>query len=118
MEFVAPPRRLRFVDEAKTLLAVDWPDGHVGVYPLAYLRGWCPCATCQGHGASASFVPGGAARLAAITPVGNYGVTLAWSDAHATGITTWRDLRASCPCPACGGPREGTPADVAALVPR
>ena len=28
---------------------IDWGDGHKGVYPHAVLRGYCPCAGCQGH---------------------------------------------------------------------
>ena len=114
-----PPRRLDLVDEAKTLLAIEWPDGHQSPYPLLYLRGWCPCAACQGHGAGHAFVAAspGDALLAAMAYVGNYGVSLTWKDGHATGIHTWQALRAECPCAACGGPRAGTPPEVAALVP-
>src|SRR5690606_23429023 len=28
---------------------IEWGDGHRGVYPHAILRGYCPCAGCQGH---------------------------------------------------------------------
>jgi DUF971 family protein len=33
--------------------------------------------------------------------VGRYGLTPVWADGHATGIYTYRMLRALCPCPAC-----------------
>ena len=32
------------------LLRVLWDDDTLNDYPFAYLRGWCPCAVCQGHG--------------------------------------------------------------------
>jgi DUF971 family protein len=104
-----PPERVRFGDDAKTLLAVDWRDGHVSTYPLAYLRGWCPCAGCQGHGAVHSFHAGGAARLTSLRQVGAYALGLAFEDGHHDGIYTWERLREMCPCPACGGPLAGTP---------
>ncbi len=28
---------------------IDWADGHKGIYPHGVLRGYCPCAACQGH---------------------------------------------------------------------
>ena len=31
------------------LLRVLWDDDTLSDYPFAYLRGWCPCAVCQGH---------------------------------------------------------------------
>ena len=30
-------------------LRLTWTDGHVAEYDYDYLRGWCPCAGCQGH---------------------------------------------------------------------
>ena len=28
---------------------LTWSDGHSAEFADAYLRGWCPCALCQGH---------------------------------------------------------------------
>jgi ATP-binding protein involved in chromosome partitioning len=36
-----------------------------------------------------------------IAPVGRYGIQIHWSDGHSTGILTFRDLRALCPCEVC-----------------
>jgi len=36
----------------------DWADGHKGIYPHEILRGYCPCAGCQGHSAIIRFVSG------------------------------------------------------------
>lgn len=103
------PRRLRFADGDKTLLAVDWPDGHVSVFPLSFLRGWCPCAACQGHGSGEAWQPHSVTKMLDIQPVGNYAVSFRWDDGHETGIYPFEWLRRWCPCAECGGPREGTP---------
>ena len=117
---IPPPHRFRFVDEGKTLLAADWRDGHVSVFPLAYLRGWCPCAGCQGHSGRPGWVepPADGLRLTAIQPVGAYAIALAWSDGHGTGIHPFEALRNMCPCEGCGGATAGTPEAVTALCAR
>jgi DUF971 family protein len=68
---------------------ITWDDGHVGDYSEDYLRGYCPCALCQGHGAQRRFnaVPG--AKLIEIRGVGNYAIDLRWQDGHSTGIYTF-----------------------------
>jgi len=117
MTSVLPPERVRFADAAKTTLAIDWRDGHVSVLPLAYLRGWCPCAGCQGHGGSHHWQEGGDARLASLRQVGTYALGLTFKDGHDDGLYTWTRLREMCPCEACGGPLEGTPEGAAAPPP-
>jgi DUF971 family protein len=37
-----------------------------------------------------------------IQPVGNYAISIAFSDGHATGIYRFEYLRDLCPCPSCG----------------
>ncbi len=95
-----------------TTMEIDWADGHTSVYPLDYLRGWCPCAGCQGHGGEPHFVTGGSADLADIAESGNYALHLKWADGHETGIYTFEHLRAICGCPSCqpnGPPRDSPP---------
>jgi DUF971 family protein len=46
-----------------TTTEITWGDGARCVYPNAILRGYCPCAHCQGHGGTIEFVPGGNAEL-------------------------------------------------------
>ena len=41
------------------VMHVTFEDGHAGVYPHEVLRGFCPCAQCQGHSGPIRFVPGG-----------------------------------------------------------
>jgi ATP-binding protein involved in chromosome partitioning len=85
-------------------LHIRWTDGHDGEYPLAYLRGWCPCAQCQGHGGERRYVHGGSAELEAWEPVGRYAVTFRWRDGHATGIYSHVYLRELCACRRCRPP--------------
>ena len=117
MPMTDPPLRLRFPDAEKRLIAIDWRDGHVSEFPTAYLRGWCPCAECQGHRARHEFRPGGEDRVASFQQVGAYAVQIHWADGHHAGIWSWQRLRETCPCRSCGGPLEGTPDEVASLVP-
>jgi len=35
---------------------IDWADGHKGVLPHEVLRGYCPCAGCQGHSGTIKFI--------------------------------------------------------------
>jgi DUF971 family protein len=87
---------------------IDWADGHKGIYPHEILRGYCPCAGCQGHGAEIKFLPGGDLTIKTIEPVGDYALSLEWGDGHNTGIYTFRYLRGLCRCAEC------VPADRAA----
>ena len=89
----------RMVDER--LLRVTWSDGHVSDYPFAYVRGWCPCAGCQGHGGDRRYVHAPDTDLAKIEVVGNYALNLKWGDGHETGIYSYRYLRELCPCSEC-----------------
>ena len=81
--------------------AITWDDSHVGEYPEDYLRGYCPCALCQGHGTTRQFIAVPDAKLVGIGAVGNYAIEFRWHDGHSTGIYTYDYLRALCPCTAC-----------------
>ncbi len=65
----------------KGLVRVSWDDGHVGDYPREYLRGYCPCALCQGHGGEIKFIAAPNAQLAEISAVGNYAIQFGWGEA-------------------------------------
>jgi DUF971 family protein len=86
-----------------TVTEMDWADGHVGVYPHDVLRGFCPCAGCQGHEGAIRFIPPSALQLelAEIEPVGNYALCLKWFDGHASGLYSYTYLRALCHCSSC-----------------
>ena len=76
-------------------------DGHRGEYPHELLRGYCPCAQCQGHQGPVRFIEGGDLELRDLEEVGNYGLRLTWGDGHGTGIYAFRFLRALCACVEC-----------------
>ena len=82
-----------------------WADEHESVYSARDLRLRCKCAMCVEEMTGRPLldpasVPEGVCATALKT-VGNYGVSVAWSDGHSTGIYNWRDLRAGCPCISC-----------------
>jgi len=98
----------RFLTEIRRLpqvrrLRLTWDDGHAAEFEYDYLRGYCPCAKCQGHGTSEVTFrpPEKSVEPLDIRPVGNYAVSIQWSDAHDTGIYRFDFLRQICPCEAC-----------------
>lgn len=88
--------------KARGIVRITWDDGHVGEYEQEYLRGYCPCALCQGHDAGVKkFVATPGATLQEIHAVGNYAIEFRWHDGHSTGIYTYDYLRERCPCRKC-----------------
>lgn len=77
------------------VMEIVWDDGSTARYHHAILRGFCPCAQCQGHHGPVGWVdsPDASLELASIEEVGHYAVQLGWADGHATGIYTFRFLR-------------------------
>lgn len=78
-------------------LQIDWEDGQTTTYRHIVLRGFCPCAHCQGHQGAIRWVEGTAEgpglELSDIEQVGNYALRLTWGDGHNTGIYAFRYLR-------------------------
>ena len=83
------------------VMEIQWADGHKAILPHEILRGYCPCALCQGHGGQIKYVPGGDLDLRDIQQVGNYALQFTWGDRHDTGIYTFRYLRSLCQCDEC-----------------
>jgi len=82
-------------------MEILFADDHLAQYPHEILRGFCPCAVCQGHQGPIRFIPGGNTQLADIAEVGDYALRLTWADGHSTGIYTFKFLRELCSCPEC-----------------
>lgn len=82
-------------DKEHRALALAWQSGKTRSLPYAIVRGYCPCAHCQGHGAGPKKFIASPPELAllAVKPVGHYALQLQWSDGHGTGIYTFDYLR-------------------------
>jgi len=106
MEQVVQPDAMNLEDDAVVIL---WEDAHRSPFPHRYLRLACPCANCVDEMSGKrtldpDTVPKDVKALDQM-PVGKYGVQFLWSDAHYTGIYTYKVLRAACPCIICGEAR-------------
>jgi ATP-binding protein involved in chromosome partitioning len=93
----------------RSKITLKWPDGHETVYGARDLRLACRCAGCVEETSGRSLldpkqVPD-SVRAKRIELVGQYAMTIEWSDGHSTGIYNFRDLRARCPCATCEAAR-------------
>lgn len=78
------------------VLEIVWSDGARTSFSHRLLRGFCPCAYCQGHQGPirwAETAPEGDVLIDDIEEVGNYALRLGWADGHTTGIYSFRFLR-------------------------
>ncbi len=82
-------------------MEIEWADGHRALLPHDILRGYCPCATCQGHGGDVKYVAGGDLDLVELKQVGRYALQFTWADRHDAGIYTYGYLRSLCQCDEC-----------------
>jgi DUF971 family protein len=99
-------------------LGIHWSDGHESAYPYRYLRGKCPCATCEESFAVDDSAVGTLPIIGQkpLHPekaelVGRYALQLYWSDGHSAGIYSFQYLRSLCPCPTCTALRDAAQAN-------
>jgi DUF971 family protein len=71
---------------------ISWDSGEEHKIPHKILRGYCPCAGCQGHSGEIHYQENPGPELLEISTVGNYALGLKWVDGHETGIYTFRFL--------------------------
>ncbi|HVS14980.1 MAG TPA: DUF971 domain-containing protein [Thermoanaerobaculia bacterium] len=88
------PTEIRRDPEAR-VLRLRWQDGGTSEIDYDRLRGYCPCAACQGHMVSEIryHPPPRPVTPLEIAPVGRYAVSIRWSDGHTTGIYRFDFLR-------------------------
>lgn len=102
MSYIPHPTEIQYRDEDR-ILAIRFNDDHEVDLPTALLRGFCPCAHCQGHGGGPPkwnpIRTPSAARVEDVHQVGNYAICIVWGDGHDTGIYAFRLLRALEPQP-------------------
>ena len=79
---------------ASHALEVAFDSGENFRLPCEYLRVESPSAEVQGHGPGQKVLVSGKrdVNIAAIEPVGHYGVLLRFDDGHASGIFSWTVL--------------------------
>jgi DUF971 family protein len=77
----------------RNALEIRWADGTLSVLPVPYLRGWCPCAVCQGHGTVVRHrAPSGPVTIQDLYEIGAYAIAIRFSDGHDSGIFSWTHL--------------------------
>lgn len=86
-------------------LRIEWADGHEGINAAWGLRVNCPCAACVDEDTGKRVLDPQRIPLdinvSEVHPVGRYGIGIAFSDSHNTGIFRFETLRAACECPLC-----------------
>jgi DUF971 family protein len=85
------------VSADRRALTVGWDDGKESRLSGKTLRGFCPCAVCVDEWTNQrrhdpDKIPE-STTIESLQPVGNYAVSLGFSDGHSTGIYTWSILR-------------------------
>lgn len=99
---MATPVEVR-APEGALLLEIVWDDGKTSAYSHRVLRGFCPCAQCQGHEGPIRWVrevealPQDALELSDVREVGAYALGLTFGDGHSTGIYSFRFLEELAP---------------------
>lgn len=91
----AAPTSIRRSDPSRVEIA--WSDGATTVYTAAQLRGLCPCAQCVDELSGVrrhdpAKVPADLTQ-SDLALVGNYALSMRFSDGHHTGIYTFEFLR-------------------------
>jgi len=79
------------------VLVVRWPDGSESRLPNRDVRLGCRCAHCVDENTGEKILDPArvpeAVSAEAVQPLGNYAVSIVWSDGHATGIYSWEHLK-------------------------
>ena len=89
------PRVITKSDPTRVVIA--WADGHRTEYTAQRLRQMCPCASCVDEMSGKRTLDVGAVpadiATGTVALVGNYGITIHFTDGHGTGIYPFRMLR-------------------------
>jgi len=86
-------------------ITILWDDGHEGIYPSRYLRGYCCCAACVEEMTGRRIVGENDVDEYVMAldwiQIGRYALQFLWSDAHDSGIYPFEVLRNLCRCEEC-----------------
>lgn len=81
------------IDNDLSQVNINWGDNHQSFLPITRLRGYCPCAACQGYSSPKRFIKNRTHGIDKIEMVGRYAICFHFSDGHRTGIFRWEQLR-------------------------
>jgi len=77
---------------------VTWPDGSTTSLVNRVVRASCRCAQCVDEYTGAKLLDDASIppnlEVESLQPLGNYAVSIVWSDGHGSGIYSWDGLRA------------------------
>ena len=103
------PQPDEIVGLLRSTITFKWPDGHESKYKARDLRLACRCAMCieetSGRALLEPATVPAQVQAKRMELIGQYAVSIEWSDGHTTGIYNFRDLRANCPCETCAAAR-------------
>ena len=93
------PKVIRRTDPSR--VEIEWSDGRTSAYTPAQLRRLCPCAQCVNETTGVRMLDPTRVsedlRQSDLALVGNYAITMRFSDGHHTGIFTFEYLRENDP---------------------
>lgn len=85
------------IDVNADRLLIEWESGEKSEFPAPYLRGLCQCASCVSEVTGELLLNRKAIspdlKITSAEPMGNYAVTVGFSDFHRTGIYSYEYLR-------------------------
>ena len=97
----AGPRPRVITKSDPTRVEIEWEDGERSLWSARQLRQACPCASCVDEVTGRRILdPDSVAddtRTRDVVLVGNYALSILFSDGHSTGIYPWRMLREKAP---------------------
>ncbi|MEM6531869.1 MAG: DUF971 domain-containing protein [Myxococcota bacterium] len=84
------------LNDAADVLTVEFDDGRRFDLDAEYLRVFSPSAEVQGHTPDQATLQTGKrmVTIKRVDPMGDYALSIKFSDAHSTGIYTWEYLYA------------------------
>jgi len=94
--------------KSRNEVVVTWEGGVASTYSAPYLRSWCPCASCQGHGNEVKYLGApGETQIVKLFEIGAYALGIRYQDGHDDGIYTWEWLWKISPEAEPVGPKRG-----------
>lgn len=97
------PKEVRKIGNRE--LKVVWSDNHTALYSSRWLRQNCPCASCVDEWSGKPLLEREKVSKdiegLKVNIVGQYALSVDFSDGHTTGIYSFKFLRKICPCEIC-----------------